>query len=303
MATSSWDLFLSHASEDKAAVADPLAEELTRLGLAVWYDRFELKLGDSLSRSIDEGLAGAGRGLVVLSPDFFRKAWPEREYRGLIAREIAGGPSVIPIWHRVEFDAVVAFSPPIADVMAAKTSEQSIAQIAFDIANLVRPDLVSRLQRDQLLGRGTVESVDPRTLIPGPIRRRSLPRELMNRILIIHGVFQEVVPLPLSTTIDNFLRDLNPEHEVEVWESMASIYLMTSPRLRNFRDRKTLYAALLRWSMTGRPTAQDVRGLPVDIATEVITAATKLRARKIVIEPLEQTDATPASPDEDAMLE
>ena len=47
-----WDVFVSHASEDKE-FARALAEGLSKKGLSVWFDDFELKVGDSLRRSID----------------------------------------------------------------------------------------------------------------------------------------------------------------------------------------------------------------------------------------------------------
>jgi len=51
-----YDVFISHASEDKEAVARPLARHLQELGLRVWIDECELTLGDSLRRKIDAGL-------------------------------------------------------------------------------------------------------------------------------------------------------------------------------------------------------------------------------------------------------
>ena len=57
MNTKKWDLFISHTSEEKESVARPLAEELRKRGLSVWYDEFTLYLGDSLRKKIDEGLA------------------------------------------------------------------------------------------------------------------------------------------------------------------------------------------------------------------------------------------------------
>lgn len=67
-----WDLFISHASEDKEKIARPLAEALRKEGFKVWYDEFTLKIGDSLRRSIDYGLANSRYGLVILSPNFLR---------------------------------------------------------------------------------------------------------------------------------------------------------------------------------------------------------------------------------------
>jgi hypothetical protein len=50
MSESSWDVFISHAREDKAAVAKPLAEALSRAGLRVWLDEQEISLGDVIAR-------------------------------------------------------------------------------------------------------------------------------------------------------------------------------------------------------------------------------------------------------------
>ena len=51
------DAFISHASEDKEAIVRPLAEALVARGLDVWYDEFALRVGSSLRRTIDAGLA------------------------------------------------------------------------------------------------------------------------------------------------------------------------------------------------------------------------------------------------------
>src|SRR5262249_3522295 len=67
--TGHYDLFLSHASEDKDTIARPLYEALTSRGVTVWFDEAVLQLGDSLRRKIDEGLRVSRFGLVILSPN------------------------------------------------------------------------------------------------------------------------------------------------------------------------------------------------------------------------------------------
>ena len=117
------DLFISHASEDSEAVARPLARELRRRGRTVWFDEFELMLGDSLGRSIDRGLADARFGLVILSPAFFSKEWPRRELDALTAREVAQADTVIlPVWHDVDQAYVARFSPLLAGKLAVRSS-------------------------------------------------------------------------------------------------------------------------------------------------------------------------------------
>jgi hypothetical protein len=64
------DVFISHVSEDKDAVVRPLAAALSARGLSVWFDEFELGIGDSLRRKIDVGIARSRSGIVVLSPQF-----------------------------------------------------------------------------------------------------------------------------------------------------------------------------------------------------------------------------------------
>jgi ankyrin repeat protein len=118
-----WDVFISHATEDKEHVARPLAAALTNAGLSVWYDEFTLTLGDSLSRSIDRGLADTRYGIVILSPAFFAKAWPQRELDGLTTREVSTGKVILPVWHHVNRAQVERFSPILADRVAVSTDK------------------------------------------------------------------------------------------------------------------------------------------------------------------------------------
>lgn len=85
-----WDVFISYASENRDAVAAPLAQSLEELGLRVWFDITELKVDDSLRERIDAGLSQSRYGVVVLSTAFFAKHWPTRELNGLAQRETEG---------------------------------------------------------------------------------------------------------------------------------------------------------------------------------------------------------------------
>lgn len=132
---STYDVFISHAYEEKAEVARPLADLLIDRGLTVWYDDFALTIGDSLRRNIDRGLASSRFGVIILSPDFFRKEWPQAELDGLVAKQRTSGDKVIlPVWHRVTRDDVLAASPTLADLKALNTAVMTMAEIADEIA-------------------------------------------------------------------------------------------------------------------------------------------------------------------------
>jgi hypothetical protein len=122
-AAKEWDVFLSYAGEDREAIAKPLAEALRAKGLRVWFDKFELTLGDRLRRMLDEGLANSKFGVVVLSPAFFGKHWPQTELDGLAQREVDGEKVILPVWHGIDREDVARHSPTLADRVAASSSE------------------------------------------------------------------------------------------------------------------------------------------------------------------------------------
>lgn len=78
-----------------------------KVGLKVWYDEFELHIGDSLRRKIDQGLAKSRFGIVVISPDFIRKGWTNYELDGLITRAVTGDQILLPIWHHISKKEVI----------------------------------------------------------------------------------------------------------------------------------------------------------------------------------------------------
>lgn len=133
-----YDAFISHAGEDKDEVARPLAIALGELGLSVWYDEFELRIGDNLRRSIDAGIANSKFGIVILSEHFFAKQWALHELDGIITRHGVSAQNILPIWHRVTKEYVTAQSPSLANIIALTTSAFTIEEIAAEIASVIR---------------------------------------------------------------------------------------------------------------------------------------------------------------------
>lgn len=135
-----YDVFISHASEDKESVVRDLANALSAEGLRVWYDEFTLRIGDSLRQKIDRGLAASRVGLVVLSPSFISKGWPNYELDGIVARSVSGEQTLLPIWHDITKQEVIDYSPSLADKVARSTGTHTVEEIAAEIASLLRGD-------------------------------------------------------------------------------------------------------------------------------------------------------------------
>ncbi|MGE8535186.1 MAG: DUF1883 domain-containing protein [Chryseobacterium sp.] len=132
------DVFISHASEDKEDIVRDLAIALREEGLSVWYDEFELKIGDSLRQKIDKGLAKSRFGIVVLSRNFIKKGWTNYELDGIITRVIGGDQILLPIWHNITKQEIVDYSPSIADRVARNTANYTVEEIAQEISELIK---------------------------------------------------------------------------------------------------------------------------------------------------------------------
>ena len=135
-----FDVFISHASEDKDALVRPLAESLRTKGLRVWFDDFELRIGSSLRQTIDLGIARSRFGVVVFSQAFFSKGWPAYELDGIVTRSVSGEQDILPIWHGVTKQEVIDFSPSLADKVARSTATHTAEEIATEIASLIRSE-------------------------------------------------------------------------------------------------------------------------------------------------------------------
>lgn len=132
-----FDVFISHAGEDKEAVVRPLAGELVDRGVSVWFDEFELRIGDSLRRKIDHGITRSRFGIVVVSQHFFAKSWPQYELDGLVTRERSGKQIILPVWHEITKDEIEDESPSLADKVALATDKYSIEAIADEVAAVI----------------------------------------------------------------------------------------------------------------------------------------------------------------------
>ena len=136
-------LFISHASEDKAAFVRPLAGALIAAGFDVWYDEYELTIGDRLRAKIDHGLSTCDYGVVVLSASFFSKKWPQLELDGLFSLEVNSRKVILPLWHGVTKEDVDKFSPILGGRLGGRT-DRGINYVVEDIRRATNVSARSR---------------------------------------------------------------------------------------------------------------------------------------------------------------
>jgi hypothetical protein len=285
-----FDAFISHASEDKVDIVRPLAERLTRYGANIWYDEFAFRLGDSLVAKIDEGLANSAFGVIVISPAFLGKKWPDYERHGLTARDVrAGGGILIPVWHNVTVEQVAEFSPTLAQRFAVSTGDMSLNEIALRVLQVIRPDLADGPMRvaafERLASQGREETVPITQLSTdptfGPIVEQ-LPPPLEIRIRLVHNAVREVLDDPFEDWVEDFKRELNPEREVEVWESIAGLYLQViSEYAIDGREARAQLLSLLLLGSTGSLDSNRIAvgHLPQDMVEAIAAGYRALKER------------------------
>jgi hypothetical protein len=124
--------FVSYAGEDRE-VAEAIARDLTNLGVPTFYDRDSLEPGDSIVDRIHDALARADFGVLVVSPDFLQKDWPQQETRQLVRDYIEGRTRLLPVWHNVTPDQVREHQPALADIWAVNT-ENGLRAVVRELA-------------------------------------------------------------------------------------------------------------------------------------------------------------------------
>lgn len=248
---SKWDIFISHASEDKIAFVDPLAERLKELSVRVWYDKFVLIPGDRLTEKIGEGLAECRCGLLVLSKAFIDKPWTKYELSGLVNRFVEEKTRLIPIWYGVNRSDVAAFNPALADLYSILSDSNKIDKCALEVLRAVRPRLYENLKElYQLDSKVKIKKGTRSEFKDGPIRHHDLPAPLLVRIRNIHFAIRDISSMSLEQSIENFQRDLQPENEVIVWERIICALQSAMDDFENPTKeiKHLLMQALLRYS-------------------------------------------------------
>lgn len=139
---SEYDVFISHASEDKSPFVEDLVKALQDREIKVWYDSLNIAWGDSLKSQIDNGLKKSTFGIVVLSENYIKKGWTQYELEGLFNIEMTKGKTILPIWHNITKQQVMDFSPTLAGRKALTSATMTAEEIADTFVELIKANRI-----------------------------------------------------------------------------------------------------------------------------------------------------------------
>jgi len=115
-----------------------LHDLLVSYHVTVWFSEKDVALGTPLLREIDKGLAKSRIGIVLVTPALLRRLQGEgiadKELSALLARDL-----LVPIVHGTTYAALREVSPLLGSRSGLNTAEDTMANIAAKLAELVAP--------------------------------------------------------------------------------------------------------------------------------------------------------------------
>lgn len=131
------DVFLCHAWDDRQGSAKELHDLLEARGVRVWFSEKDLGLGVPMMRAIDKGLVNSRVGIVLVTPAMLRRLPAEgvadKELSALLRRE-----RLVPVVHGTTYDELEKVSLLLASRAGLNTAEETMAEVAAKIAELVK---------------------------------------------------------------------------------------------------------------------------------------------------------------------
>ncbi|MGB6230576.1 MAG: toll/interleukin-1 receptor domain-containing protein [Litorimonas sp.] len=258
-------VFISHAHADKS-FARPLAKALQKLGIKVWFDEFELQIGDSLSQSLNKGLALADFDVLVLSKSFFERYWTQSELAALQALEASGKLlSILPVWLDIDQSEILEFAPLLADRFALRADDPS--KVASSIAQRVSPNTIVQSMLQEKIG-DILESDELPTKLfeldkikPGPVKHAEFSAQFIGRVRLIRAIIEPYISMTMDEWISNFSRDITPHTELIWWEFLSYMQIRMERGLSK-KSRTEILLGLFHLLMTS-----DVNPIAKTLAT------------------------------------
>jgi len=130
-------VFICHASEDKDAACE-LALAMKKFGAEVWFDEWEIKVGQSIVQKINDALGKVSHLIVLLSQNSVDKPWVQKELSSALMRQLSQNCiSVLPL--RLDDCSI----PPILADIKYADGRNGIDRAFDDLEQALFPDIAS----------------------------------------------------------------------------------------------------------------------------------------------------------------
>ena len=141
-------LFISYSSKDREFVSR-IASDLKSYGVDVWWDKWEMKVGDSINKKIQEGISSAGWLAVILSPNSVKSPWVEREISAALVRELElKDVFVLPILH--EDCEIPLFLRDKVYADFRQSFAEGLGMLLARVTSTIDPAICSRLMSEEV---------------------------------------------------------------------------------------------------------------------------------------------------------
>lgn len=135
-----WDVFLSHASEDKVSFVEGLVGELKEVGLKVWYDKEQLKGNKSLGQGLEQGFKQSKHMVAVITKDYLEKEWTIAELEAAQNADPSGREGrLMIILRKISYEELKLKKPFIANRLVFDAASMSGEVLANKINEAIRP--------------------------------------------------------------------------------------------------------------------------------------------------------------------
>jgi len=139
-----FDVFISHANNDKTDYVNKLKDSLDKLKINIFYDKDTLEWGDDWKSRILNGVQNSEFAIIIISDNFFDREWTEKELNEFLNRQNANGQKIIlPILYNITIEQLKAKYPVVSDIQVLNSKDYSCDEIALKFA----AQLIKRLKR------------------------------------------------------------------------------------------------------------------------------------------------------------
>ncbi|HEY9046837.1 MAG TPA: toll/interleukin-1 receptor domain-containing protein [Ohtaekwangia sp.] len=141
-----YDVFISHAVEDKIPIANELCALLEKRGLCIWYSGRELHVGDDIIKAIEAGIKQSRFGVVIISPNYLKAVWALREFHALLEKEKAGIKVLLPVLYDITPEELAVAHPPMANMYAISATigiDNVAEKLVEEINRQRKPDVIA----------------------------------------------------------------------------------------------------------------------------------------------------------------